>query len=207
MIFMKKLISTLLFMSFILIFVSCTGNDNYKENTYKPNTENEITNDSKEENLNTPPAPEKEPSAYEQLNENEKIIFDTLLINFDWFYVPSSVKITKIHKGLAEEWNNCGETIPTEATDDFSMRNGISITLKLNLENESGNNAQTYISLKLTDGTLANEIPSCKKGHLEVLEKGSQRLPIFIDQPEFLYANPGKINKALTEYCNEMGYN
>ena len=201
--YMKKFIAFLIVVCFVFSFSSCVANTSNSQNNTTNNSQNNTTNNSQ----NSPTIPEKNPTAYEQLNQNEKIIFDALIINFDWFYVPSSVKITKIYEGLGFEWDNCGETIPTKATYDLSIRTGISITLKLNLENESGNNAQTYISLNLTDGTLANEISGYKKGHLEVIEKDSQRFPIFASEPEFLYANPGKINKALAEYCNEMGYN
>jgi len=203
---MKKLISIFLIACITFSFTSCVNDKGNTGNNSQNNTTNNSGDTTGNNSQNTTPSspsiPEKTPSAYEQLNRNEKIIFDAFIINFDQFVVPSSVRITKILKGLNSEWNDCGENIPEGTDDSF----GLSITLKCNLTTVGGYNSQSYINLRLTDGRtdISN---AYKRGHLDELEEGSQRLLVFIDQPEFIYASPAKLNKALSEYCEEMGFN
>jgi len=193
---MKRLLTimlTICYLSFVLISCGVQAPSN--------NQGNNTQGSSQPTTPQQPTEPEPEPTAYEKLNANEKIIFDALMINFDKFVAPSTIRITKIIKGADNgAWDNCGDKIPTVGTLNNNSV-GISITLKLTGENGNGQKINDYFSLQLYDGTGERN----KRGN--IVEISDYTLSIFLEQDEFTYANPGKINKAIIEYCEEMGLN
>ena len=191
---MKRLLTILIVVCLLISFVSCGNSGN---GTDTPSTNTPETN-----NPTQPATPEPEPTAYEQLNENEKIIFDALMINFDQFLAPSTIRITKIFTGTAEEWDTCGDTIPREATGTLS-RFGIAVTLKISGENASGGKINAYYILQLVDGD--EDIEYFERGRLTKIS--DKTLSFYLEEPEFEYASTAKLNKALIEYCDEMGLN
>ena len=190
---MKRLLSILIVVCLSIVLVSC-GNSGYNSNT--PSTNTPQTNTPSQ-----PVTPEAELTAYEQLNENEKIIFDAFMIKFDQFYAPTTIRITKILTGYAgSEWDSCGDTIPKVAQSTVSKGFGISVTLKLTGETKEGSKFNSLYALVLYDGNHGT--PETRRGHIyKVSEAG------YGEEPEFKYASPAKLNKALIEYCEEMGLN
>ena len=197
---MNKIIGVILVISCILATLVSCGSTSY----VPPNVQNNFYGDQSGTesggNTSTPQQPEKTPTAYDELNENEKFIFDALMINFDQFYAPSTVRITKILTGFGEHWDNCGDTIPKTTENSFYKGLGICITLRISCETKNGNNSNSVYSLVLVEGT--NDSYNCKRGAL--YESNTSE---YLSEPEFKYASPAKLNKAIIEYCEEMGLN
>lgn len=130
-----------------------------------------------------------EPTKYEQLNNNEKLIYDALMININTFYSPSSVRILEI-TALGYDIN--GNNIK-----------GTSCHLKIQATTQTGQTNNKWIRLTLSD--YEDEYGSYKKGDFDESSFIVDGIPLAsVKVPEEI-ASAGKINKALIEYWQEMG--
>ena len=125
-------------------------------------------------------------SAYELLNENEKIIFDALIVNINNFHSPVDVKVLEIRSLGFESF--------TSIKPDISWQDCF---LRIMSKNGMGATTTEWYRLTLED------YEDTKKGDISEVSLMDGNVPMFSYQ--FDYAMPANINKALTEHWEELG--
>ena len=186
---MKKIISSVLFISLLLTLVfamcACSGaNTNTQNNSQQNNSQQ---NNSEQSNPNETPQPPK--SAYEELSEDEKLIFDAFVVNMNDFSSPESVRVLNVHEGSNTEWSASTNTIPKSVE-------GLLVLLRLKYQTEQGGNTQDYFLLCLTEGGFYAYSKMWQPVGAQILAQN----------PTLDYISISRLNKALVEYCEGMGY-
>ena len=140
-----------------------------------------------------------EPTQYEQLNNNEKLIYDSLIININSFHSPSSLRILEIGTYAVVNDEFITDEIVSRDLDDQDH-----CYLKVQATTKTGKINNKWIKLYLKD--YNSESQSYKKGYFfEPSLYAGLDLPIFSTKLSEESASAANINKALIEHWEEMG--
>lgn len=146
----------------------------------------------------------KEPTAREQLNEKEEILFKYLIeITSDDFFEPASVKILEIGDYTLNSQTVSGESIT--ATYDGST----TVVVRLRGENKVGGTLNHFYCIALSDSeTIEYDYFAEKWGFPynsyagDYIELGDDYV---ISKSGDTY-NIGNLNRAIAEYWKDMGF-
>jgi len=184
---MKKIFAILLLLSITVSLVAC-GNSN----------DTDMQNDSITNDQNDNATEQPEPTAYEKLNYNEKLIFDTLIININNMNNPVSIKVLEVASHSRNEIDNLDDT--TSSLKTYFIR--------LMGQNASGGTITKWCEIAYADYTTkdlyGNSIRH-KTGEIEAVDSfySDTKYPMF--SSNFYNADVSKINAALQEHWKKMG--
>ena len=180
---MKKILAFFILIAISVSLIACgtsseQNNNNNQTNNSKPNNEEQI-----------------KPSAYEQLNYNEKLVFDTLIINIDDMNNPSAIKVLEV----------AASSYLGEEVDNLDVANKVRLIyyIRLIVPNAAGGTVTKWYEVAYDDFTVNGGF-YYKKGYIAEASLGyNSTLPEFYT--EFHNANPSKINAALQEHWENLG--
>ena len=189
---MKKIYTIILLLSIIVSLLAC-GNSNQSTNNSQNSNSNNIT-----DNQNSDTTKQPEPTAYEQLNYNEKLVFDTLIININNMNNPVSTKVLEVASHSYSEVENL---------DDYDSTRKI-YYVRLMGQNASGGTITKWYEIAYADYTTENlygDSIEHIKGEIEPVESfySDTKYPMF--SSNFYNADVAKINAALKEHWDNMG--
>lgn len=180
---MKKILAFLMLIAITVSLIACgtsgeqNNNNNNQPNNSTPNNEEQI-----------------KPSAYEQLNYNEKLVFDTLIININDMNNPSAIKVLEVaSRSILKDIDNLDELESPRRT----------YYIRLIVPNATGGTVTKWYEVAFDDFTLNGGF-NYKKGDINEasLSYNSTEPALYT---EFHNANPSKINAALQEYWKNLG--
>lgn len=186
---MKKLYAILLLLSITISLMAC-GKSN--------KTNNDIQNDSTTGNQNDNTTEQPELTAYEKLNYNEKLVFDTLIININSMNNPVSVKVLEVASRSNKELDNLDDSTSSRKT----------YFIRLMGQNASGGTITKWYEIAYADYTTESSYGDDikhKKGEVKAVDSFYVDTDYPLFSVNFYNADISKINAALQEYWEKMG--
>lgn len=202
---MKKIIRILFFINLLLLitFTICacdttnTQNNSQQNNSQQNNSQqnnsqqNNSQQNNSQENNQTENQPQK--SAYEQLNDIEKEIFDIFVKASTSLNNPSSARMYEIYSF---------KTLYT-TSEQFMQEKDLALYIKISAQNTLGSTITRTIKLHLR--STAQEY-SVIADYTEYFDNPNKPpFASYDDLVSFNLASPSKINKALKEHWEDFG--
>ncbi len=201
---MKRIVSVFLLICMLLLCVSCTnGNGSANTNNNNGNVtnsgNNSTNNNGNVTNSGNNSTPTPEPTAYEKLNDSEKLIFDALMIKINSYYSPSDVRVLQAGAYFGTDNPNVSHIL------DYDNH---SCYLQIQSTTQAGTTINKWIDLTLERYAPYPEIePDTIKQKGDFYEYKTfldeNGFPLFYQQLEIV--NVGNINRALKEHWENMG--
>ena len=143
-------------------------------------------------------------SPIDALSQEEKQIFNALLIASDAFYTPQSMKILNV-KNLMDD-----DLVLSDGTL-FRDNEGPRCLIEISAENRAGGNTKTEYVLWTSDWKMSDAFPNQTHEEDFQLHKKGEIIK-FVDSKEhhkdahdFENVNIGNLNRALDQYWQDMG--
>jgi hypothetical protein len=134
----------------------------------------------------------EEESSIDKLNDDERLVFDCLIIGLSSFFNPASARVTEL--------GNLNDLAPTEALP----RGTKNIRLRLQGTNRMGGTLNEAFQLFLKDTTIVVDGTKTEYKRGDLLEASVFDVNRYFDNPP-LHIDISKINNALKQYYEELG--